>query len=159
MARERDVAVPAEAGGDARPPEADGDARPPEADGNARPRPLRAHLWRLGGWLAVVLGVIGLLLPVVPTTPFLLLAAFCFSRGSPTARAWLVNHRHLGPPILRWEREGAIARPAKIGSVATMALVFAVSLALGLPPLLLALQGLCLGGAAVFILTRPDGTA
>ena len=109
------------------------------------------------GWLCVTLGVIGIPLPVLPTTPFLLLAAICFGRGSPAARAWLINHAHLGPPIRRWEEDGAISRRAKIVSVSTMAALYCVSLAMGLRPMLLVIQGVCLGGAALFILTRPNG--
>lgn len=51
------------------------------------------------GWLSVALGVIGIFLPILPTTPFLLLAAACFARSSPRFYHWLVNHKRLGPWI------------------------------------------------------------
>lgn len=57
------------------------------------------------GWVSVVLGLIGLLLPVMPTTPFLLLAAACFLRSSPRFYRWLINHRLLGP-YLRYYLSG-----------------------------------------------------
>ena len=108
------------------------------------------------GWTAVALGVIGILLPVLPTTPFLILAAFLFGKGSPRARAWLIDHAHLGPPIRDWEERGAISRSAKAYAVGVMGLVFAASVFFGLPGYVLAIQALCLGGAACFILTRPS---
>ncbi|SFO85852.1 YbaN family protein [Tranquillimonas alkanivorans] len=108
------------------------------------------------GWAAVALGALGVLLPLLPTTPFLILAAFCFGRGSPRARAWLVDHAHLGPPIRRWEEDGAISRRAKWLACTMMAAAFLLSVALGLRPMLLAIQAVCLLGAAAFILTRPD---
>ena len=58
------------------------------------------------GWLSVALGVIGIFLPVLPTTPFLLLAAACFMRSSKRFYLWLVNHRQLGP----WIVDSRIAR-------------------------------------------------
>jgi uncharacterized membrane protein YbaN (DUF454 family) len=108
------------------------------------------------GWVAVGLGVIGAFLPLLPTTVFLILAAFLFGRGSPRARAWLTGHRVFGPPILRWEATGAIARPAKLWACGAMALTFGLSWVFGVPGLVLALQAVAMAGAAAFILTRPD---
>ena len=108
------------------------------------------------GWICVALGVIGILLPLLPTTPLMILAAFLFTRGSPAARGWLVDHTRFGPHIRAWEAEGAIAPRAKRMAIAAMVLVFAISVALALPGWVLAIQALCLAGAAAFILTRPD---
>jgi len=108
------------------------------------------------GWLAVGLGVVGIILPVLPTTPFMLVAAFAFGRASPRLRTWLIEHAQFGPPILNWEENGAISRQAKTLAVSMMALVFLISLILGLRPLLLVIQGSCLAAVSVFILSRPD---
>jgi uncharacterized membrane protein YbaN (DUF454 family) len=63
-----------------------------------RPLVVRYALLAIG-WLSVVLGVIGIFIPVLPTTPFLLLAAACFARSSPRFYRWLVEHPRLGPWI------------------------------------------------------------
>ena len=108
------------------------------------------------GWCALILGAIGIILPVLPTTPFMILAAFLFTKGSPRMRAWLIEHAHFGPHITHWEREGAIAPRAKRIAVSVMTLVFAASVVLGAPWWVLLIQGACMGPAAVFIWTRPD---
>ncbi len=59
-------------------------------------------LYIAAGFLFILIGVIGIFLPVLPTTPFLLLAAFCLSRGSEKFHNWLLNHKVLGPPIQDW---------------------------------------------------------
>ena len=104
----------------------------------------------------MVLAVLGVFLPLLPTTPFLLLAAFAFTRSSPRLHAWLLGHRHFGPLIEDWRRYGSIAPRAKATAVAVMAATFAGSWAAGLDQTILAIQAVALGGSAVFILTRPS---
>lgn len=108
------------------------------------------------GRIAVALGVLGVVLPLLPTTPFLILAAFAFGKSSPRLRQWLIDHATFGPPIRRWEEDGAIARPVKILACSMMAGVLLMSVVMGLKPMLIAIQAICMGGAALFILTRPD---
>ena len=64
------------------------------------------------GWLSVVLGVVGIFLPLLPTTPFILLAAWCFSRSSPTFHNWLISHPKLGPIVDTWSNGGGL--PIKV---------------------------------------------
>jgi uncharacterized membrane protein YbaN (DUF454 family) len=69
--------------------------------------------WLALAYLALALGVVGIALPGLPTTPFILLAAFAAARGSRKLHDWLLAHRTFGPMIVAWEREGAISRRAK----------------------------------------------
>lgn len=114
------------------------------------------HVWSVFGAIALGLGVIGIVLPVLPTTPFVLLAAFCFGKGSPRLRAWIEQHPRFGPAIADWEQHGAVPKRAKRMAALLMAAAFLLSLWMGLPGWVLAVQGLCLTGAAAFVLTRPD---
>ena len=79
------------------------------------------------GWLAVLLGVIGIFLPVLPTTPFLLLAAACFVRSSRRFYDWLVMHPRLGPWFRDYLEGNGIPLKAKIYAIATMWLSIGVS--------------------------------
>jgi uncharacterized membrane protein YbaN (DUF454 family) len=114
-------------------------------------------LWLALGGLFLGLGLLGVALPVLPTTPFLLLAAGCFAKSSPRLHGWLLAHPAFGPPIRNWEENGAISRPAKRLAVGSMAAVFALSLVFGLGWKLLLAQGLLIAIGCAFILTRPDG--
>jgi uncharacterized membrane protein YbaN (DUF454 family) len=116
-------------------------------------------LWLAMGGLFLGLGLLGVVLPVLPTTPFLLLAAGCFAKSSPRLHGWLLSHRLFGPPIRNWEENGAISRPAKRLAAGSMAAVFALSLVLGLSWKVLLAQGVLIGIGAAFVLTRPDGSS
>ena len=108
------------------------------------------------GWLSVALGVIGIFLPVLPTTPFMILAAGLFARSSPRFEQWLLDHPRYGQPLIDWRREGAISQRAKIASVSLMALSYGIVLVFGPPQLWLkALIGVILLCSAAFVLTRP----
>ncbi len=116
-------------------------------------------LWLATGGLFLGFGLLGVVLPVLPTTPFLLLAAGCFAKSSPRLHGWLLSHRLFGPPIRNWEENGAISRPAKRLAAGSMAAVFALSLVLGLSWKVLLAQGVLIGIGAAFVLTRPDGSS
>lgn len=78
------------------------------------PPPRARWAWLVGGWAALVLGTIGIFLPLIPTTPFILVAAWCFSKGSERMHRWLLEHRRFGPMVRDWERHGVIRTRAKI---------------------------------------------
>ncbi len=86
-----------------------------ETDVAARPVPpvWQRVAWLTGGALALAAGVVGVFLPLLPTTPFVLLAAFCFARGSPRWEAWLLAHAHFGPLVRDWRERHAIPLRAK----------------------------------------------
>lgn len=114
-------------------------------------------LWMIAGGVCVALGLIGAVLPLLPTVPFLLLAAFCFARSSERLHTWLVTHPKLGQPIQDWNEHGAIRPRAKIAASVAIAASFGVSLWLGVGGWVLVIQALTLAAVATFIWTRPDG--
>ena len=115
-------------------------------------------MWNMAGGLSFSAGVIGAFLPIVPTVPFMLLAAFCFARGSNRFHRWLVDHPRFGPPIRDWQDRGVIRPRAKMAALVAMAASLAPPFILGLPGYLLAVQATVLVAVAVYIVTRPDGT-
>ena len=82
------------------------------------------------GWLSVVLGVLGIFLPVLPTTPFLLLAAGCFLRTSPRFYHWLVQHPRLGKYVIYYLDGKGIPRKAKIYTLTTLWLTMLITVVL-----------------------------
>jgi uncharacterized protein len=99
----------------------------------------------VAGWLAMALGLAGVFLPLLPTTPFLLLAAACFLRSSPRLHAKLMAHPRLGPFLEQWRRERSIPRAAKRRAYVLVLACFALSIALVDPAalkVLLAVLGL-----------------
>lgn len=113
-------------------------------------------LWLLLGLASTAAGLAGIVLPLVPTTPFLLLAAYCFARSSPVLHNWLVTHPTLGKPIDDWQRHRAISRRTKVASITVMAAAYAGSVIAGFPPWILLLQALVLVAVGGFILSRSD---
>jgi uncharacterized protein len=91
-------------------------------------------LWRALAALSVCLAIIGAVLPVLPTVPFLILAAWAGGKGWPALETWLLNHAHFGPGIRRWRERGAVPRRAKWLATVMMT-ASAVMLALSTAPL------------------------
>lgn len=110
------------------------------------------------GHALVALGIVGAVLPVLPTTPFLLLAAACYARGSPRLEAWLLGHPRFGPALRDWRLHGAIAPRAKRAALVGMTAGFALFWFFVRPGWPLALGVLALMGVgAGYVLTRPGG--
>jgi uncharacterized protein len=112
-------------------------------------------IWALIGLLALALALIGVILPLLPTVPFLLVAAFCFARSSPRLHDWLLSHKTLSPMIIAWNTSGSISLSAKRYATLSILVVFSISIFIGLNLGLLAVQALVLSCVLGFIWTRP----
>lgn len=113
------------------------------------------YIWGSIGLIAVGLGFIGIFLPLLPTVPFLLLAAFCFARSSERLHNWMMEHPTLGPPIHDWQKNGAISRRAKKLATLSVVAVFALSWLMGVNATVLIIQAVTLSCVMLFIWTRP----
>jgi uncharacterized membrane protein YbaN (DUF454 family) len=85
-------------------------------------------LWLLCGGVCLATGLVGIVLPLLPTTPFVLLAAFCFSRGSARYEQWLLAHPRFGPMVRDWRASHAVPLRAKKFAIAMMCLSSGLSL-------------------------------
>jgi len=89
--------------------------------------PIR-FIWIGFGFMSLSLGIIGIALPVLPTVPFVLLAAYFFSKGSTRYHRWIHSHRYFGPMVVQWEKHGCISTRAK--THATIMILLSISLPL-----------------------------
>lgn len=112
-------------------------------------------VWTALGYSSLAAGAAGVFLPLLPATPFFLLAAYAFSRSSPRLEAWLMAHPRWGPPIRDWRREGAISRRAKATAIAVICMTPIVTWLLGASLVILAIQAAILSVVVLFIATRP----
>ena len=116
---------------------------------------LRRAAWVTLGVTSLILGIIGIVMPLLPTTPFILLSAFAFERSSDRLHNWLMAHPRFGPSIESWRRYGAISRRAKKLALIAMLAVLLLSVVLAAPIYVILIQALVLSAVGVFILTRP----
>ncbi len=86
------------------------------------------------GFLCVALAVLGLVLPLLPTTPFLLLAAACFARSSERFHNWILEHRVFGPPVREWRSHRSLPYRVKISAIVLMAASLGISIVFFVPP-------------------------
>ena len=89
---------------------------------------LKRYLLLSLGWLSVILGAIGALLPVIPTTPFLILALACFSKSSPRFHRMLLNNKWVGPSLTEWEQNKTISRQIKFRAMVLVVISFTISI-------------------------------
>lgn len=116
---------------------------------------MKRHFYFVGGWASLALGAIGAFLPLLPTVPFVILAAFCFARSSPKWEAWLLGHKHFGPHIRAWREKGAISRRGKKAALLTFLVSILLSVLLSpWPWFLVPVAAMLISGT--WIWTRPE---
>jgi uncharacterized membrane protein YbaN (DUF454 family) len=96
--------------------------------------PIRGFLYVTAGWACLGLAALGAVLPLLPTTPFVLLASWCFYRGSPRIHAWLHRSRWFGPTLDDWQHYHGIRKSVKYRTVVLVAAVVCTSLVLNSLP-------------------------
>jgi uncharacterized protein len=107
------------------------------------------------GWAAVGLATLGVFLPVLPTTPFLLVAVWAFAKSSPRMRVWLYEHPRFGGFLRDWRDEGAIPLRGKIAAVAGMTAAWHIVFFTTDKPWVPIAVGGCLAAVALYVVTRP----
>jgi len=136
----------------------------PETSAGPRPQPsvpATPRGWRIGffllGWLFFGVGAVGAVLPVLPTTPFMILALWAFARSSKRFHDWLYTHRIFGPPLRRWSEHRVIPRHAKAAAVTAMSasLIYLIWFS-NAPAYTIILTALIMAVGAAYVLTRPS---
>jgi len=107
------------------------------------------------GYLSLGLGVIGIFLPVLPTTPFVLLAVWFFARSNPALAERLYSHPRFGHLLTTWRDQKAIPRRAKIYALSMLAVSYGLILWLSESDVLLVILAIIMGSVALYIATRP----
>lgn len=108
------------------------------------------------GLASVILGALGLFLPLLPTTPFMLLATWCFLKSSPKLHTWLYNHKIIGPYLNNWDKHRLIPMQAKIFatiSIISSQIYLYLKLTNNIVKILL---GLILNSVLIFILSQKS---
>lgn len=112
--------------------------------------------YRILAYVSLSLGVVGIALPLLPTTPFVLLAAWCASRSSPAFEAWLHEHRTFGPVIRNWRDHRAVPVRAKWTALVLLASSWAMMWLWNAPAVGLLMAGVFFLVLAIFLFTRPS---
>lgn len=119
--------------------------------------PMKRMLYLVAGWISLILGIIGLLLPIVPTTPFLLVSAACWAKSSSRFYNWLMNNPWFGSHLRRWRKYRCIPLRIKIIAVTVLSVTLGSSILLFVPflsmQILLAFIGL---GVMIYIARFPS---
>ncbi len=120
--------------------------------------PRRAFFFVVG-LLALGLGALGVVLPVLPTTPFVLLAAACFARSSRRFYGWILRNRIFGPVVIHWRANRTIPRHAKIIAISLIVLTFATSVVMVIPHVAVKLLVASIGVILIVWMLRIPSTS
>lgn len=129
--------------------------RPMPATAPDQRPPWQRMLWLAAGGLSLGCGLLGLVLPLVPTVPFVLLAAFCFSKGSERCDRWICEHRHFGPMVRDWRNHRAVPLRGKwiatvMMSISSVGALFLVPMPWGAAP------AICCAAVAAWMWSLPN---
>ncbi|PVE22681.1 DUF454 domain-containing protein [Microvirga sp. KLBC 81] len=108
------------------------------------------------GYTSLVLGIIGIVLPLLPTTPFVILAVWCFARSNPALAERLYEHPRFGTLLTTWRDQRAIPSRAKVYALLTLALSYAITVWLTQSPYVPFILAAIMGSVALYIVTRPS---
>jgi len=113
-------------------------------------------IWFILGSISLILGIVGIILPLLPTVPFFLLSAFFFARSSQRVHNWLINHKIFGKMIRDWNERAAISIKAKYLATLSIGLVLVLSIVMDVKLMVIYIQIVVLSMALLFIWTRPN---
>jgi len=117
----------------------------------------RNYFYLIFAYFCAGLGIIGAFLPLLPTTPFLLLAAWAATRGSPELHRWLLEHPRFGPPLAAWEANRAVSRPAKVMACTLMGASWLLMFLITDSPVVPSITGVIFLTVAAYLISRPAG--
>lgn len=120
------------------------------------PRALTLLLWRALALISLALGMVGVVLPGLPTVPFLLVAAWAGGKGWPALEQWLLQHPRYGPGLRQWRERGCVPRRAKWASSIMMALSAVLMAFMGVPRTALAVACVTMAAVALWLWRRPE---
>lgn len=130
-----------------------------KARSEAKPASVRLWLWRTLGTISVSVGLINVLIPLMPTTVFLIIGLWAWGKGAPELKARLLQHPRFGPSLRDWENGGRISRRGKWLSISGIAASFAISAWWIGAKIATAIVGMCLLALAIWLWRRPEPAA
>ena len=117
---------------------------------------MRRYVYRPLGFVALGLGIVGVVTPVMPGTVFLILAAWLFARSSPEVERWILTHPRYGPTVRDWRAHGVIPRKVKLIAFASFGVSLVVEWALSAPPIAIGSTAAALLAVGGWMATRPE---